>query len=85
MLVFAHTRLAIVPDLWCRAEKQLVSIFYTMHIFIQLFYSIASNVWCFLQIFMFPQLFNAHVWWRPNAVVARELFRYLRLTSIAFV
>ena len=30
--------------LWCRAKKQLVSIFYTMHIFIQLFYSIASNV-----------------------------------------
>jgi len=26
------------------AKKQLVSIFYTMHIFIQLFYSIASNV-----------------------------------------
>ena len=30
-----------------------------MHIFIQLFYSIAWNVWCFLQIFIFPQLFSA--------------------------
>ena len=27
MLVFAHTRLAIVSDLWCRVKKQLVSIF----------------------------------------------------------
>jgi len=41
-------------------------------------------VWCFLQIFIFPQLFNALVWWRPNAVVVRELFRYLRLISFAF-
>ena len=32
----------------------------------------------------FPQLFNTPVW-RTNAVVARELFRSLRLTSIAFV
>ena len=39
---------------------------------------------CFLQIFIFPQLFNAPVWWRPNAVV-RDLFLYLRLISIAFV
>ena len=85
MLVFAHTRLAIVQDLWCRAMKQLVSIFYTMHIFIQLFCSIASNVWCFLQIFIFPQLFNAPEWWRPNALVVCELFQYLRLISIAFV
>ena len=38
-----------------------------------------------LQIFIFPQLFNAPVWWGPNAVVVRELFRYLRLISIAFV
>jgi len=36
------------------------------------------------QIFIFPQLFNTPVW-RPNAVVVRELFRYLRLISIAFV
>jgi len=42
MLVFAYTRLAIVSG--CRAKKQLVSIFYAMHIFIQIFYSIASNV-----------------------------------------
>jgi len=55
-----------------------------MHIFNQLFYSIASNVSCFSQIFIFPQLFNAPVWWRANAVV-HELFRYLRLISIAFV
>ena len=68
----------------CRSKKQLVSIFYPMLIFIQLFYSIASNVWCFLQIFIFPQLFNTPVW-RPNAVVVRELFRSLRLISIAFV
>ena len=45
---------------------------------------IRSNVWCFLQIFIFPQLFNTPVW-RPNAVVVRELFRSLRLISIAFV
>jgi len=38
-----------------------------------------------MQIFIFPQLFNAPVWWRPNAVVVRELFRSLRLISIAFV
>jgi len=55
-----------------------------MLIFIQLFYSIASNVLCFLQIFVFPQLFNTPVW-RTNAVVVCELFRSLRLTSIAFV
>jgi len=55
-----------------------------MHIFIQLFYSIASNAWCFLQIFIFPQIFNTPVW-RPNAVVVHELFRSLRLISIAFV
>ena len=76
----------LCQDLWCRDKKQLVfvSIFYTMHIFIQLFNSTTSNVWCFLQIFIFPQLFNTPVW-RPNAVVVRELFRRLRLMSIAFV
>jgi len=36
------------------------------------------------QIFIFPQLFNTPVW-RTNAVIVRELFRSLRLTSIAFV
>ena len=71
-------------DLWCHAKKQLASILYAMHIFMQLFYSIASNVWCFLQIFIFPQLFNTPIW-RPNAVVVRELFRSLGFTSIAFV
>ena len=35
-------------------------------------------------IFIFPQLFNTPVW-RKNAVVVCELFRSLRLTSIAFV
>ena len=68
----------------CFSKKQLISIFYTMHIFIQLFYSIGSNAWCFVQIFIFPQLFNTPVW-RKNAVVVCELFRNLRLTSIAFV
>ena len=83
MLVFAHTK-PLCQDIWCRAKKQLASIFYVMHIFIQLFCSIASNVWCFLQIFIFLQLFNTPVW-RPNAVVVREMFRSLRLISIAFV
>jgi len=32
-----ETRLAIVLDLSCLTEKQFVSIFYTMHIFISLF------------------------------------------------
>ena len=80
-IVFAHTRLAIVQDLWCRGEKQLVSIFYAMHSFIQLFPSIASNVWCFSQFFIFPQLFNALAWWKVNAVVVGELFRISRLIS----
>jgi len=38
-----------------------------MRILIQLFYSFASNVLCFLQIFIFPELFNAPVWWTPTA------------------
>jgi len=33
----------------------------------------------------FPQLFNAPVIWRPNAVGVRELFRCLGLISTAFV
>ena len=65
-------------------RNNLYRFFHTMHIFIQLFYSIASNVWCFLQIFIFPQLFNTPVW-RTNAVVVREVFRSLRLTNIAIV
>ena len=35
LYVVAHTRLAIVSGLWFPAEKQFVSIFYTMRIFIQ--------------------------------------------------
>jgi len=35
-------------------------------------------------LFTFSQLFNTPVW-KPNAVVVRELFRSLRLISIAFV
>ena len=35
----------------------------------------------FLQVFISPQLFNAPVRWRPNAVVVGELFRFLRFIS----
>jgi len=65
------------PLICCPAEKQFLSTFYTMRIFIQLFYSFVSNVWCFLQIFIFPQLFKASVWWRPTAIVVGALLRCL--------
>ena len=86
LLVFAHTRIAIVsgPLMSCW-ETTCIDLLPTMTIFIQLFYSIASNVWCFLQILIFPQLFSAPVWWKPNAVVVRELFWSLRLISFACV
>ena len=75
----------VCQDISCPAEKQFVSIFYKMCVFIQLFYPITSNVWCFSQIFIFPQLFKAPVWWRPNAVVVGALFQCSRLISIAVV
>ena len=37
------------------------------------FYSIASNVWCFLQIFIFPQLFNTPVWWRWSSCLWNDV------------
>jgi len=43
-----------------------------------------NNAYRIMHYFIFPQLFKTPVW-RPNAVVVRELFRSLRLISIAFV
>ena len=81
--MFVHTRLAIVlgPLIPCW-ETICIDFLYDTHLH-QLFYSVVSNVSCFLQIFILPQLFNAPVWWRPNVVVVGELFRYSRLISIA--
>jgi len=47
MQVFANTKLTIVSG-------PLMPYLETIYI--------ASNVWCFLQIFIFPPLFNNHVW-----------------------
>ena len=46
MLVFTHTRLAIVLEPLMPCWETTCIDFYAMLIFIQLFYSIASNVWC---------------------------------------
>jgi len=48
-----------------------------------IFCRIASNVWCFLQIFILPQLFNAPIWWRPTAIVVGALFQCSCLINIA--
>ena len=57
-------------------RNNLYRFFYMMRIFIHLFCLFASNVWCFLQFFIFPQLFNALVWWRPNVVVVGDCFGF---------
>jgi len=58
MLVLTHTRLAIVSEPLMPCCETTCIDFYAMRIFIQLFYSIASNVRFFLQIFIFPQLYS---------------------------
>jgi len=63
-------------------RNNLYRFFYTMCIFIQLFYSFSSNVWCFKQIFIFPQFFKAPVSWRPTALAVGALIRCSRLISI---
>jgi len=49
-----------------------------------IFYPITSKVWCFMQIFIFPPLFNAPVRRWPFAVIADALSRCLFFFSAAF-
>ena len=87
MRVFAHTRLTILcHDLSCRAKTQLTSIFYTNDAHLQPTF-LFDRFKC-LMLFTnvhFSSIIQHSCVWRTNAIVARELFRSLRLTSIAFV
>jgi len=67
--VFANTRLTVVSGPLMPCRETICIVFETLRIFISLCYPIASNVWCFLQIFIHPQLFNTRVWRRPTAIV----------------
>ena len=81
MLVFAHTRLAIVsgPLMPCW-ETTCIDFLCDAHLH-QTFLFVRFKCLMHFTNLHFPQLFNAPVWWRPNAVVVQELFRCLRLIS----
>ena len=53
--------------------RNILYTFLMLRIFIKFLHPIASNVWCFLQIFIFPKLFNAHVWRWPTDIVVYAL------------